>query len=90
MVRAASIEAYRNSNEFGINSQREIAVILCLKANPRITRQEISERTGLPINIVSGRVSDLKDKGVLVEHPRELTKYSRVKIGTLSVSELCR
>ena len=87
MVRAASLDAYRMSEFSGINSMRKIEILRCVRSNPKITRNEISEKTGLPINIVSGRVSDLKDEGLLVEHERELTPFSKVKIGRVSIQD---
>jgi predicted HTH transcriptional regulator len=86
-VRAASLEAYGISEFSGVNQENEIKILRYLKEHPWVTRNELSHETGLPINIISGRCSDLKDKGLIVEGPRVKTNYSPVSCGTLALKK---
>lgn len=60
-----SREAYRKIIFEGITSKNELLILNYLDSYGSATRNEISRATGLGINQVSGRVSDLIEKGRL-------------------------
>jgi len=72
----SSIDGAKKANQS--NAERILAFI---RASDGATRREISESTGLPINIVTGRVRELMDrKDVMVDGTR-LSPYGvRVEI----------
>jgi DNA-binding IclR family transcriptional regulator len=86
MVREASLDAYKNGKFGGTHNVCEQKILNCLKKKPWICRHEIVELTGLTLTTVSGRCSDMKKKEWIVESDRQLTKYSKVKIGLLALA----
>lgn len=58
--REVSAAAYRETRRTGAALSRRMQVLshLCAAGQP-LTRQEIAEQTGMPINVVCGRVNEL-------------------------------
>lgn len=75
MVRDTSLQALRNHKE-KLNKYAE-SVLLFLTIKGNATNLEISDFSGLPINIVSGRMNDLVKKGLVVEGPKRECKISK-------------
>ena len=64
MIQQTSLEAYEVIYDDLGNRQKE--VLDCIKDNPGICNKEISEKLLLPINCVTGRTKELRDKGLVV------------------------
>lgn len=68
MLQQTSIEAYEGLVESGKINKRQEQVLNVLSEHPfPITNQEISVLSGLPINCVTPRVKELREKGYVVE-----------------------
>lgn len=55
----------RVSNPEGKNKNAEL-IYQCLIQHGKMTMKEIQERTGLPINVVTGRCNDLRSAGRII------------------------
>ncbi len=87
MVRDASLEAYNNGRFGGTHNRGEAQIKEFLRLNPWSTRHEIVIGTGMAMTTVSGRCTDLKNKGDIVEtSQRYLTPFSKVRIGRLALA----
>lgn len=71
-VRISSLEAYDTLARSGKLGRQQQRIMDAIARRIRIdwTLQEISQMTGLPINVVSGRVNELKTVGCLTECER--------------------
>jgi hypothetical protein len=87
MVREASLDAYKHGKFGGTHNAGEIKIKDYLRLNPWATRHEIVIGTGMALTSVSGRCTDLKNKGEIIESSqRYLTPYSKVRIGRLALA----
>lgn len=66
-VRDTSLTAYQNTYRTGQAHHKRFKVFECIRDYPTITRQQISDRTGIPINVVCPRVLELLDSGMVKE-----------------------
>jgi hypothetical protein len=64
-VRDTSLETYANLKE--VLADSEMKVYETILDNPRSTRKEVSEISGIPINNVCGRTADLIKYGLVKE-----------------------
>lgn len=63
---STSLEAYKKINEDGIVGQQAEEILNFLKEHGEpMTNKEIQKSTGLEISSVSGRVNDLKKRGLV-------------------------
>ena len=77
-VRDTSIVAVRELNRTGRAASLRAIIHAAVKHNGApMTRNEISVRTGLPINTVSGRVNQLVKIGMLIDLPYVMTPSGR-------------
>ena len=67
MIRTTSKLAYLELAESGKLARSKQLFYDYLKFRPAMSRLEISKGTGQPINIVSGRINDLKRMGIVIE-----------------------
>lgn len=75
--RETSIEALKEVRDSLCYRRRQ--VLECIMNNPQgVTRQEISEEIDLPINVVTPRVCELLEKGIIAQdfekRPCKITK----------------
>lgn len=69
-VRDTSAVAFEQNAKSGQSARlRDIIHRAVLRSQTPLTRSEIAERTGLPINTVAGRVNELMKAGMLAELP---------------------
>ena len=63
-----SIDSYKKLSEDNTLTKRQIQVLICLKTElGQATNRMIAKKLGWDINRVTGRVSELRQKG-LIEH----------------------
>jgi len=79
-VRETSLEAYSAIKSDGTLTRQQQHIIDKMRTAFRrdITRSELSQLTGYPINVIAGRVNELVKLGALVEvHKRTCTVTGR-------------
>lgn len=78
-VKQTSIDAHREYTQGGVRMQANYDLILnCIgRIEPGLTRQQISDRTKLPINIVTPRVNELLDMDFLKIDGRRKNTYGK-------------
>lgn len=69
-VSFTSIDAYRSMERSGALTRQQTAIVSVMARGRDYSLQELSAATGLPINVVSGRVFELKDSGALELAPK--------------------
>lgn len=70
-----SIYAYGYISASGKRATQGMAVFKCIQRNKRgVTRQEISAKTGIPINVVCARVGDMIGKSIFESGSRKNQK----------------
>jgi DNA-binding IclR family transcriptional regulator len=68
MIQQTSVEAYEGLVVSGKVNKRQVQVLDILNEHPfPMTSQEISVMSGLPINCVTPRVKELREKGYVVQ-----------------------
>jgi DNA-binding transcriptional regulator GbsR (MarR family) len=65
-VKETSVLAYRELIESGKHGTQVAQIYAVLEDSKPMTLREIQQATGLDINAVSGRVNDMKHKGLVV------------------------
>lgn len=66
-VAYTSIDVYNKIKQEGITGKQHQLILKCLKETGRdMTLQEISKKTGIGINAVSGRVNELKNLQIII------------------------
>ena len=91
MARSISIEAYRKHIETGKAKTQWIKIYEFMRRRQPLTRSEISERTGIRMSSVCGRVKELLDAGLLIEEERRkcmITHEPAHPVGTDTQGEL--
>lgn len=63
----SSLDAYADLQSSGKSGKQSEVIMSKLSANRNYSLREIQVLTGYEINVISGRVNDLKKSGVLVE-----------------------
>jgi len=76
-MKDTSTEAYIANIKEGKTSLQAVQVFNCIRNNPPLTRLEISEKTGIPINAVCGRVNELLHAHLIVEGDKKLQRTGR-------------
>jgi hypothetical protein len=76
-VAPTSIEAYHSLDHATYIQPKEQQVVDAIVANGPLSRQQIAERSGMPINCVCGRVSSLLEARILEEHGERLDPLTR-------------
>ena len=79
------IEAFHSIDPATLCKSKNV-IYKYLKANPRSTRQEISDGSGITINRCTGRVNELIHDGLIVVVGKKLNNSGRLA-ETLEVSE---
>lgn len=64
-IHANSLATYFTLRDANQLAPKEMEVVAALVEHGPLTRQQIPEITGMPINCVSGRVKSLLDKGLI-------------------------
>jgi len=82
MIRDTSLKAY-DSISHRINPQQKL-ILKTVQSRKDMTRQEISKATGLPINVVSGRCTEMRDYGCLDELRKRKCRVTGMKVWALS------
>ncbi|MGH1372956.1 MAG: hypothetical protein ACRBBW_13030 [Cellvibrionaceae bacterium] len=67
MIRNASLAAYIEENDSGKAAQDRCTLLRKINQYPGVTRKELSEVTGMPINVVTPRIRELLDSNTLKE-----------------------
>lgn len=83
-VAETSIRAYADLKDSGDLGNQQRAIMAAILPGTRYTRSELVDITGLPINIVTGRVNELVKAGRLDDgSPRRcrITKYTVKTVG---------
>lgn len=65
-VADTSIQAYHSMRGDGSLTRQQAAVMARIKFGSDYSLQELVKLTGLPINVISGRVNELKAEGRLI------------------------
>lgn len=65
-VKDTSVSAFRELKDSGKHETQIAQILAVLKDSKPMTLREIQQETGMDINAVSGRVNDMKRKGLLV------------------------
>lgn len=65
MAHANSIKSHRENKQGGMYSSVNTAIIVALQHGRHLTLRDLVAVTGYPINTISGRVSALKDVGLV-------------------------
>src|SRR5207253_445601 len=67
-VADTSIRAYRKAKQAGTLGERQRQILEAMAPYPAdYSLQELVKKTGLPVNVVSGRMNELREKLCLVE-----------------------
>ena len=78
MLNQNSLEAHEYLLKHNIKNQRYSQIIDLLGKFKYLTTKEISEKINMPINCVSGRITELKDKLKLVKEVKKIkNEYNR-------------
>lgn len=75
MITQTSILAYRSLNADKLNL-RQKQIIEVLKTVKVVNNREISEKSNLPINVVTPRCGELRTKGVVEEAYKDTDKVT--------------
>jgi ribosomal protein S25 len=67
MVRDTSFEAYKTIYANGKAIHNRYKVFNCICENEFITRKQLVDKVNLPINIITPRVKELLEEGLIVE-----------------------
>lgn len=68
MIQQTSLEAYKGLVKSGKINRRQVEVLDVLTGHPfPLTNHEISFLSGLPINCITPRVKELREKGYVTE-----------------------
>lgn len=66
-VATTSIDVYNKIQKEGLTGKQHLLILKCLKdSDKEMTLQEISKKTGIAINAVSGRVNELKNDKLIM------------------------
>jgi len=66
-VADTSINVYHEIKQEGLTGKQHLIILKCLTdCNKEMTLQEISKKTGIAINAVSGRVNELKNAKLVI------------------------
>lgn len=85
-------EAYFEHRDSGKLTAQQQKIVDRIKASNAkygphdFSLQELSANTGLPINVVSGRVHELKERGVLVECMKRKCKVTKKTITPIALA----
>lgn len=85
-VSSTSLDAYYSLGVADYLQPKERQVLAAFKAGESLTRKEISERTGPPINCVTGRCNSLVAKHALEPDGTKLDAETRRYAEALKVS----
>lgn len=77
MIAHTSVEAYHSLDRATYIQPKEQQVVDTIVANGPLSRQQIAERSGMPINCVCGRVNSLLMLGILEERGERLDPLTR-------------
>lgn len=77
-MQLTSLEAYYELEQKGLCS-RQMEVLRLLKSFPDLTNSEISEKTDLPINCITGRVNELVKLGIVEEKRKRIPVLDNYK-----------
>ena len=72
-----SLRTYRALQAEGYLPPKEAEIFNLFNSQTRLTRQQITEQYGIPINCVTGRVKTLLEKGKLVEDGSVIAETSK-------------
>lgn len=75
MTRDTSLTAYRQTYLSGQAHHKRFKVFMYIADNTNCTRHEISIKTGIPINVVTPRVKELLDDGLIYENGKINNHY---------------
>jgi DNA-binding MarR family transcriptional regulator len=78
-VAETSIQAYADLKDSGTLGRQQTLILAAIIPGGRYTRSELADITGLPINVVTGRVNELVKAGRLDDGaPRQcrITKHT--------------
>jgi hypothetical protein len=59
-VTSTSIDAYRSIERSGALTRQQAVIVAAMARGRDYSLQELSAKTGFPINVISGRVNELK------------------------------
>jgi len=67
MIRNTSLAAYIEENDSGKAAKDRCKLLRKINQQPGVTRKQLSETTGMPINVVCPRIRELLDSNTLKE-----------------------
>ncbi len=67
MIRNTSLAAYIEENDSGKAAQDRRKLLIKIQQYPGVTRKQLSETTGIPINVVTPHIRELLDTHALKE-----------------------
>ena len=74
-MKDTSLEAYRQTYFSGQAHHKRYKVYTYITENPNCTRHQIAMQTGIPINVVTPRVKELLDDGLIYENGKVNNHY---------------
>lgn len=77
-MRDTSLTAYCNTYASGSANHKRFKVFQFIIDNPNCTRQDIADRSGIPINVVCPRVKELIDSKMILENGKVGNHYKLV------------
>lgn len=75
MVKDTSLQAYISVYSNGKAEHIRFKVYNFIKSNPKVTRQQITDLAGIPINVVTPRVKELIESNLIKENGKTDNKY---------------
>ena len=88
MIHTNSLMAYVDLLES--IGQRQMQVYKCIEENENISNREIGEKLYLPINCVTGRVKELRDRKLVLQSGNKIDQITKKQVSTWKVKRRLR
>lgn len=88
MIHTNSLMAYVDLLES--IGQRQMQVYKCIEENENISNREIAEKLYLPINCVTGRVKELRDRKLVLQSGNKIDQITKKQVSTWKVKRRLR
>lgn len=87
MIRDSSLLAYTTLSESGVLGEQSLRILKLLSMYSCSTNMELSRRSGIMINAVSGRMNDLVKRGLVITNGKRQCRITGSLVYEWTLSE---